>query len=359
MSLPRLFNKLLLRPEDLPPSREDLRVVGVFNPGAVKSGDRILLLVRVAEAVAERRPGMEGLPRWDPDRGELTVDWFQEEELERPDPRLRRVKAEDVIRLAFISHLRLVELDEGKEIRRVSGPLFVPETPFEEYGVEDPRITPLDGRFQIAYVAVSRHGAATALAATDDFQSFERRGIIFPPENKDVALFPERVGGAACALHRPTPMTRFSAPEMWIARSEDLVHWGGHQPLAGGGGAWEAGRVGGGAPPWRVSEGWLTIYHGNERVSGKVGRYAAGAMLLDLENPSRVLGRSEAIMVPEQDFERKGFLPNIVFPTGAVPCDDTALIYYGAADCFTAVAEFRQRDLLNAARSAPQRLRRR
>ena len=96
----------------------------------------------------------------------------------------------------------------------------------EEFGLEDPRITQIGDRFYITYVAVSRHGPATALASTTDFKTIERHGIIFCTENKDVVLLPERIGGEYVAIHRPVGDMPFSRPEMWTARSPDLIHWG-------------------------------------------------------------------------------------------------------------------------------------
>ena len=220
-----------------------------------------------------------------------------------------------------------------------------------EFGVEDPRITPLDGRFYFSYVAVSRHGPATALASTADFRSFERHGVVFCPENKDGVLFPERIGGAFAALHRPVCGTPFTRPEMWVARSPDLIHWGAHAPLSVLGGDWQSGRLGAGAPPVRVPDGWLEIYHGNRHTGrpGEVGAYYAGTILLDPGDPTRVLRQSSGpFFVPEADFEVDGFVPNVVFPTGVVRDGESILVYYGAADAFTAVAEFSERDLLDA-----------
>ncbi|MDQ3329448.1 MAG: hypothetical protein M3552_02145 [Planctomycetota bacterium] len=241
-------------------------------------------------------------------------------------------------------------------MREVSGPLFLPEAESEEYGVEDPRITPLGDRFYVTYVAVSRHGPATALASTTDFRTFERHGIIFCPENKDVVLFPEPIGDSYWALHRPVCGTPFTRPEMWIARSPDVMHWGGHLPLAVSGEEWRSGRVGGGAPPIRVPEGWLVIYHGNRQPArpGDVGAYYGGALLLDSNDPTRVMGRmAEPFLTPELDFEVAGFVPNVVFPTGIVRDGESLLVYYGAADACTAVAEFSERELLDAVAACP------
>jgi predicted GH43/DUF377 family glycosyl hydrolase len=350
MTVRRLSTRLLLRPEDVPASRDDFEVVGVFNPGAVRAGDEVVLLVRVAERPRERRPGFTGLPRWDPAAG-LTTDWVPDAELGPIDPRVVRRKADGLVRLTFTSHLRVVRCGDGTAVREVTGVTFRPHGEVEEFGVEDPRITPLNGRFYFTYVAVSRHGPATALASTSDFRAFDRHGVIFCPENKDVVLFPETIGGVYAALHRPVCGTPFTRPEMWAARSPDLLHWGGHRPLEVGGGAWQSGRVGAGTPPVRVADGWLEVYHGNRQPTGpgEVGTYYGGALLLDAADPGRVLRRTpDPFFVPEADFEVTGFVPNVVFPTGVVPDGEKLLLYYGAADAFTAVAGFSRQAVLDA-----------
>ena len=346
----RLFNACLLRPDDLEPSHEDLEVVGTFNPGAVAVSDEVVLLARVAERPRERRPGFTPLPRWDP-HSQLIIDWVPDDELDLSDPREIRLKRDGAVRLAYISHLRVIRSPDGRTVCSVDGARFASEVEYEEFGVEDPRITRIGDTFYFTYVAVSRHGAATALASTTDFQTFHRHGIIFCPENKDVVLFPEQIGGEYVALHRPNAATRFSAPEIWLARSSNLIHWGGHEPVRAGSGAWEIGRTGAGAPPVRTREGWLAIYHGNDKRDDDpgIGDYAAGALLLDLEDPQRLVRQSTGpILVPETEFEREGFVPNVLFPTGIVERDETFLIYYGAADAATGVVEISRTELLDA-----------
>ena len=174
--------------------------------------------------------------------------------------------------------------------------------------------------------------------------------MIFCPENKDVVLFPERIDGRYVALHRPNAATPFCRPEMWVARSSDLVHWGGHECLHGGGAEWETGRVGAGTPPLWTDLGWLEIYHGNRQPTkpGEVGTYATGVLLLDLNNPAKVLGRSAgSIFEPTAEYERHGFVPDVVFPTGIFEAGDSFLVYYGAADCCTAVVEFSRDELIS------------
>ena len=340
---------MLVRPQDVHSSGEPFEVVGVFNPGVIATADGVRLLLRVAERPREQRPGMVGLPRWR--EGSIEVDWVPEGNIQRLDPRVVRLRDSGDIRLTFASHLRVATSADGRSLDAITDAVFRPQLDWEEFGVEDPRITRLNGRCYFTYVAVSRHGAATALASTEDFVHFERHGIIFPPENKDVVLFPERIGGRYAALHRPAPATHFSPPEMWLAWSEDLVHWGGHEPLVLEPGDWETGRVGGGVPPIRTTRGWLAIYHGNRKPErpGEVGPYAAGALLLDLENPARVRGRArEPILAPQTTYEREGFVGGVVFPTGAVDCGETLLIYYGAADSSTAVVGVPWKNLTDA-----------
>ena len=348
----RRFNRCLLRPADLPPSQPDVRVVGVFNPAAAATPEGVTLLIRVAETAREKRPGWVALPRWDLEAGRITMDWLREEEVDFLDPRMVIVKATGLRRLTFISHLTVATSRDGRALDTASSARFFPADENEEFGVEDPRLTPLDGRFYFTYVAVSPHGAATALASTTDFRRFTRHGIIFPPENKDVVLFPERIGGRFVALHRPNPHQHFAAPEMWLATSPDLRHWGEHQPFLGSGGEWDVGRVGAGAPPLRTEAGWLEIYHGNDRRPGKpgVGAYSAGLLLLDAADPARILAVRGRAMTPETDYERHGFVPNVVFPTAAVPRGENLLVYYGAADEACGVLEWRLADVLAALR---------
>ncbi len=346
----RLATHLLLRPEDVMPSHADWEVIGVFNPGVVRHGDKTVILARVAERPREQRPGWTALPRWLPETG-YTVDWIENEYLRVRDPRVVCHVRTGLMRLTFISHLRVVVSRNGRTIDDVRGPSFLPANEMEEYGLEDPRITRIDDRYYITYVAVSRHGPATALASTTDFKTLDRHGIIFCPENKDVVLLPERVNGEYVALHRPLGEMPFSRPEMWIARSSDLVHWGNHQYFFAGAGDWEDGRVGAGTPPLATPEGWLEIYHGNRRtqVAGEVGAYCAGAMLLAKDDPGRVLKVCrEPILEPRLDFENEGFVNKVVFPTGIVQEGERLLVYYGASDKYCAMVEVSRDDVMRA-----------
>jgi predicted GH43/DUF377 family glycosyl hydrolase len=345
----RLATHLLLQPKDVPPSHPDWEVIGVFNPGVVRRGDTTVILARVAERPNEQRPGWTAHPRWSRNEG-CVVDWVENERLAATDPRVVKHVHTGLVRLTFISHLRVFYARDGRTIDKQIGPIFLPNNEMEEFGLEDPRITPIDGRFYITYVAVSRHGPATALASTSDFTEIERHGIIFCPENKDVVLLPERIQGKYMAIHRPLGDMPFCRPEMWTAHSHDLIHWGRHRYLFGGAGEWEDGRVGAGTPPVAGPEGWLEIYHGNRRPSavGEVGAYCAGAMLLAKDDPGYVVKVSrEPILQPQCEFENEGFVNRVVFPTGIVEENGRLLIYYGASDKYCAMAEVSRDDVLS------------
>src|SRR5260370_10618602 len=234
MAVKRLFNKCLLRPSDFRPSQPDLEVIGAFNPGAVATERGVRLLVRVAEQAAERRPGQTSLPRWDSSAKRVVVDWEENTALEPVDVRVVKRKRDGLVRLTFISHLRVAHSKDGRNIDSIENARFEAANEYEEFGVEDPRITRVGDTYYFTYVAVSRHGGATALASTRDFESFERHAIIFCTENKDVVLFPEKIGGQYYALHRPNGATPFTKPEMWLTGCHDLLHLGGHEHFRGG-----------------------------------------------------------------------------------------------------------------------------
>lgn len=346
--IPRLFSRCLLRPEDLAPSQDDLSVVGAFNPGAVATAEGVVLLIRVAEMPRQITMGYVGLPRWDVAAGRVITDWLPQDEVIFQDARVVQIRKTGLLRLTSTSHLRVIRSQDGRNLEPGEAQILRPSHDFEAYGIEDPRITPINDRFSITYVAVSRHGAATALASTQDFKSFQFEGLIFCPENKDVVLFPERIGDQYLALHRPTTAHAFSRPEIWLATSPDLLHWGRHQPILSATADWECGRIGAGTPPIRTSEGWLSIYHGNDKGEGGsgIGSYGAGLLLLDLDQPWKICAAGGRILVPEMEYERQGYVPDVVFPTGIINQGETVMIYCGAADTSIGLVEFRLSDLL-------------
>jgi predicted GH43/DUF377 family glycosyl hydrolase len=168
--------------------------------------------------------------------------------------------------------------------------------------------------------------------------------MIFPPHNKDCAIFGEKIGGRYYALHRP------SSPELggnhiWIAESPDLEHWGNHQCVARSRpGTWDGARVGAGGAPIRTSQGWLEIYHG---ATANPTRYCLGALLLGLDEPWKALARSsEPIMEPIAEYEQAGFFGNVVFTNGHLVEGDEVTIYYGASDSVICGATFSIAEIL-------------
>ncbi|MGB4692192.1 MAG: hypothetical protein WBH59_07615 [Atribacterales bacterium] len=278
----------ILKPEDWP-----YEVNSTFNPGACIFQDKVLLLVRV-----EDRRGF--------------------------------------------SHLTVATSDNGRDSWVIEKePCLFPEdyAHEEQWGIEDPRIVFLEEekRYAVTYVSFSKGGPVVSLALTDDFKHFEKKGGLLPPEDKDASLFPRKfkVGSSSpryALIHRP--IIRGEA-HIWLSFSPDLRHWGDHQILIPTrGGLWDQHRVGLGAQPIETPEGWLIFYHG-VRATASGNLYRAGAALLDLEDPTRVLYRtSEWLLSPKEPFEWLGDVPGVVFPSGAILNEEKneILLYYGAAD---------------------------
>jgi predicted GH43/DUF377 family glycosyl hydrolase len=253
----------------------------------------------------------------------------------------RVFEIDGAVYLTSISHLRIARSTDG--VRFVVDPLptLTAGNALEAFGVEDPRITRLDGAWWVTYTSVSSAGIATGLLHSTDLRSFERRGIIFAPPNRDVAIFPERIDGRAVALHRP--MTHgLGRPSMWLASSSDMQSWGEHRLVAGPrAGGWDDEKIGAGAVPFRVvrdgTPAWLAIYHG---VRSTPTTYALGALLLDYERPHVVLARStRPFLSPEAPYETAGFFGSVVFTCGALLRGGMVRIYSGAADGVTCLAD--------------------
>jgi predicted GH43/DUF377 family glycosyl hydrolase len=226
----------------------------------------------------------------------------------------------------------------------------------ERYGIEDPRITRMGDDYLILYTGYSTSGPLVCLAATRDFRSYERRGVILPPEDKDAALFSEQIGGRFAMIHRPYARTGDHA-HICLCWSPDLVHWATHGAILpkGEGGSWEEHKVGLGPPPLRTALGWLLAYHGvKATASGAI--YRIGLALLDLERPERVLARTpEWVFGPETPYERTGDVNNVVFPCGWLLEEDgdTVRMYYGAADTSVCLATASLAALLERVLASP------
>ncbi len=235
-----------------------------------------------------------------------------------------------------------------------SQPTLMPDPenhPEEYWGIEDPRVTwvPELRKYAIVYTAYSQSGPSVALAFTEDFKTFEHRGEIMPPENKDAALLPRRIGEHWALIHRPVSSIGMGC-HVWISYSPDLRHWGSPRIIlrARKGPWWDANKIGLSPPPIETDQGWLVIYHG-VRHTGAGCIYRLGLALLDLQTPEKCLLRGETwVFGPEETYEREGDVGNVVFPCGStVGADgDTIHLYYGGADTCIALATGSVRDLL-------------
>ncbi|MFC2076780.1 glycosidase [candidate division KSB1 bacterium] len=218
---------------------------------------------------------------------------------------------------------------------------------YETFGIEDPRATFIDGAYYIMYTASSGHGPRIALARTDDFRTFERIALISEPGNKDGVLFPEKIDDLYVRLDRPIGQ---GVGSIWISFSKDLIHWGSSKVLiTPRHGYWDSYRIGASVPPIRTDHGWLEIYHGVHMTSsGPI--YRTGTLLLDLENPSQVISRSDApSLSPREEYERVGEVGNVVFPCGAIVEDDGDIkMYYGAADTSLCLATTNLEELIKS-----------
>lgn len=226
----------------------------------------------------------------------------------------------------------------------------------ERWGLEDPRIIWLEEQkqFGITYTSFSEGGPVVSLAITKNFKTFARLGALLPPEDKDACLFPRRFKGRFALIHRP--IVRGQA-HMWLSFSPDLKHWGDHRALIKTRRAyWDCHRVGLACPPIETPQGWMVFYHG-VRITTAGAIYRVGLVLLDLEEPWRVLRRSdEWILGPRELYERVGDVSGVVFPTGVTIIEktDQLNLYYGAADCTVAVATASFRETIDYIMSCPE-----
>lgn len=239
-------------------------------------------------------------------------------------------------------------------------PVFLPDPercPEEMWGVEDPRITWLEDlkAFGIVYTAYSRRGPQVSLALTKDFKTFERKGVILPPEDKNASLFPVKFNDNWAVLHRPVAVGQDS--NIWLSFSTDLKRWGDHAMVleCRRGAWWDSHRIGACPPPMRTDKGWLILYHGvRNTVSGAI--YRLGLALLDIEDPTKVLRRSdEWIFGPAEQYELIGDVHNVVFPCGWILDEETGRIrlYYGAADTSIALATGELAEILDYLEHCP------
>jgi predicted GH43/DUF377 family glycosyl hydrolase len=289
----------ILKPEDMP-----FDCFAVYNGGAVKVGDEYIIMVRAEDSARKQYAWVA--------RSSDGVNFV-------PDPEPVKFKADDM------------EAYQKNANR----------------SWYDPRINKVEEEYYITYAAASSAGCRIGLGKTDDFKTVEHISFPLPVPNRNAVLFPEKIDGNYVMLHRPENTN--GDGHIWIARSPDLHFWGDSEVLIKcRSDRWDSTKIGAGPPPIKTDKGWLIILHA---VCGSCAGhyYTVGTALLDLEDPYRVIGRSPGcIMRPESTYEQTGFVPNVIFPAGAIlEPDGTVKIYYGAADNYECLAEASLDDLLS------------
>jgi beta-1,4-mannooligosaccharide/beta-1,4-mannosyl-N-acetylglucosamine phosphorylase len=315
-------NPILTRADipDVPPLLTD--ATSVFNPGAVQAGDRTVLLLRVQARSRET----------------LTM------------------VAESADGFRFTVRPEIVEL---KGLDRLAEKV---------YHVYDPRITRLEGAFYVMFAMDMDAGCGLGLARTEDLRDFRFLGLASTDDARNGVLFPEKVGGVYLRLERPNRARHAGGPttgsEIWLAESDDLLRWRPRAPVMAGRFHYWDEYIGSGPPPVKTRRGWLHLYHGVATHFGSASIYQAGVSLLDLADPSKLVGRSRGnILEPREPYELAGQVPNVVFPSGMVverfDAEGFALpaspvrVYYGAADTVVGLALTTVGDLLEAASEPP------
>jgi predicted GH43/DUF377 family glycosyl hydrolase len=338
----------LVTPADVTPFHEGFEVIGTFNAGVAQYNGETLLLLRVAERPISQDLNIVIAPLYSPQTNALEFIYLRtdDERYDFSDSRIIKdiTEAASFSYLTSLSYIRIARSKDGRHFTIDEKPFLYPSNDQETLGIEDPRVTQIGDTYYIYYSAISKSGIGESMVSTKDFVNFVRHGMIFCPDNKDVIIFPELINGKYYALHRPTTKS-IGKPEIWIAESDNLLYWGNHKHLLGlREGMWDSDRIGGGAVPIKTDRGWLELYHGATTDH----RYCMGAVLLDLQNPTKVIARSVLpILEPETDYEKKGFFGDVVFSCGVIVDGDIVKMYYGVADTSMACAELSLQEILN------------
>ena len=243
------------------------------------------------------------------------------------------------------------EIDEAP-IVFVPGDARVPEIQLRFVHAYDPRVTWLEDRYYVTWCnSYNGHGPTIGVGWTTDFRQFTQLDNAFLPFNRNGVLFPRPIGGAYGMLSRPSDDGHTPFGDIFYSESPDLLHWGRHRhvmaPIPW---TWQSTKVGAGPTPIETHEGWLLLYHGVlTSCNGFV--YSMGVALLDLEEPWKVVARSnDYLLSPQRPYEQVGDVQNVVFPCAALTDGDRISVYYGAADTVTCLAHGTISDLIAFAR---------
>ncbi|MBP7334882.1 hypothetical protein [Niveispirillum sp.] len=355
------IDRLVLTPDDIDLSRSPLAgqleaetyVLGAFNPGLTRlPNGNLLLMVRVAEALRDPiRDGHAHAIRWDEDEARFVLDRWKLEMVDTADPRKFLIHGGGwrIMALTSLSWLLPVEMSPDG-LDRVAihyDRAIAPAASFQCYGVEDARISRVDGTYLMTTCSVSPERHSTTLYRSQDGLTWDFDDIVLDHQNKDMLIFEGRIDGRYWAQTRPLGDLYFAyppespwraGPSINLASSPDARHWKpwrrpGIRPLSG---TVATARVGGGAPPILTDQGWLTLWHGVEPKE-IVGIYRTYWSLLDRDDPSRILhSPPEPLLEPAPDLtkpiEHQLYLRDVVFTTGIVDHGDHYIVASGEAD---------------------------
>jgi predicted GH43/DUF377 family glycosyl hydrolase len=356
-----ISDHLIFTPDDVDLTRSPLRegltdktyVLGAFNPGLCRlPNGNLLLMVRIAEALsAPVHNDRVHCIRWDEEK-KYTTDAWPLSAVEIRDPRKFRIKAYGfpVYALTSLSWLLPVELNEdGSLVRHVHyDKAIAPQTNAQEYGMEDPRISSIGGKYYMTVCCVSAGRHCTMLYSSENGLDYQDLGIVLEHQNKDMLLFEGRLNGNYYALTRPMGECYFAtAPSSeWhpgaaihLASSPDLLHWrpAARPFLRARKLAPSNVKIGGGTPPILTPDGWLMLYHGVEN-KGEVGIYRTFWALLDRADPLRILALGDVEPLLEanptltEPIKHQLYLTDVVFTTGIAEHGDTYILASGEAD---------------------------
>lgn len=355
-----ISDQIIFSPDDVDLSYSPLRnglkektfVLGAFNPAFCRlPNGNLLLMARVAEALSEPRSEKEVYCiRWQP--GGYTRDAWPIEKVDTRDPRVLKINEYKfaVLAVTSLSWLLPVELnaDASAVLKIHYDKIIAPQNTNQEYGIEDPRISFIDGRYYMTTCCTSSERHSTMLFDSDDGLNYTCRGIILDHQNKDMLLFEGKVGNYYKALTRPLGECYFAtAPQseyhpgaaIHLASSPDLLHWKPYDTpfLRARKSAASNVKIGGGTPPIKTKDGWLMLYHGVEN-KGEVGIYRTFWALLDPNDPSKIrhLQDNKPLLEskPELTSHLKDrlYLNDVVFTTGIVTHNDDYILASGECD---------------------------
>jgi beta-1,2-mannobiose phosphorylase / 1,2-beta-oligomannan phosphorylase len=245
----------------------------------------------------------------------------------------------------YVSHIGYAVSSDGVHFNRLQQPILSPQDDWESRGVEDARLTYLaeEDRFIMAYTAYSGRGITPMFAESRNLLTWRRIGpLVTGEDNKDHVLFPRKVNGRYLSFHR-------RPPAIWLAYSDDLITWSDFavvlEPRSDG---WDCKRVGAGGVPIETEHGWLVLYHAYDFDHV----YRLGVCLLALDDPGRVTHRPAGYLLePQEPWELKGDVPNVVFSTANPVVDGVVHVYYGGADRLVGLATGHLTELLRFVQS--------